>query len=159
MFQGVAEERSIPLCCGALASPTVLGDVDRLREVVNNLIDNALKFTSSGGAVRVDLQFDAPTQQARLSIADTGLGIALEDLPHIFDRFYRGDRSRARESQTRGNGLGLSICQAIVAAHGGRIEVQSTPGHGSTFVVCLPAQADAACGLAVPATPLAATGP
>jgi signal transduction histidine kinase len=141
MFQGVAEERGIQLRCPELTPLTVLGDASRLREVINNLIDNSLKFTPAGGAVRVSLELDAPTHLARLSVLDTGAGIAAEDLPHIFERFYRGDRSRARESPTRGNGLGLAICLAVVESYGGRIAVESTAGRGSLFVVTLPAAA------------------
>ena len=73
-----------------------------------------------------------------LKVIDNGMGISAEDLPHVFERFYRGDKSRQRENSTHGNGLGLSICQSIVTAHGGTIEVDSEPGRGSTFVVCLP---------------------
>jgi signal transduction histidine kinase len=144
MFQGVAEERSIELQAGVLAPLVVQGDAARLREVVSNLIDNSLKFTAAGGRVDVALEFDPPRHEALLQVCDTGAGIAADDLPHIFERFYRSDRSRARESQTRGNGLGLSICLAIIRAHGGRIEVQSAPGQGSTFVVHLPAEREAA---------------
>jgi signal transduction histidine kinase len=147
MFHGVAEEQDINLSLESAAPVIVSGDAARLREVVNNLIDNSLKFTSAGGAVQVALQYDSVSQQAVLRVSDTGIGIDPEDLPHIFERFYRGDRSRARESQTRGNGLGLSICQSIVTAHGGRIDVQSTLGRGSEFLVRLPAQ-ETACSVA-----------
>jgi heavy metal sensor kinase len=140
MFHGVAEERGIDLSTGPLVPLTVPGDSGRLREVVNNLIDNSLKFTAAGGAVSLELHSDGDTQLARLRVTDTGTGIAREELPHIFERFYRGDRARSRESSTRGNGLGLSICKAVVEAHGGRIEVQSTPGEGTAFCVYLPSQ-------------------
>jgi heavy metal sensor kinase len=144
MFQGVAEERGIRMDSSGFPALFVQGDAARLREVINNLIDNSLKFTPRGGTVDVDLDFDPAAHQARLRVSDSGAGIDADDLPHIFERFYRGDRSRARESQTRGNGLGLSICLAIVTAHGGRIDVDSTLGRGTTFVVRLPAQVDTA---------------
>ena len=80
----------------------------------------------------------ADGQTAQIEIEDQGTGIAATDLPHIFDRFYRGDRARHREAETRGSGLGLSICRAIVATHGGVIEVTSQPGQGSRFCVILP---------------------
>lgn len=144
MFRGVAEERDIELRCDLIAPVVVFGDVARLREVVNNLLDNALKFTSHGGWVNVALEFDPTAQRARLRVADNGIGIPTPDLPHVYDRFYRADRARTRESQTRGNGLGLSICKAIVTAHRGRIEVQSTPGWGSIFLVSLPGVESAA---------------
>jgi signal transduction histidine kinase len=120
---------------------TVQGDASRLREVINNLIDNSLKFTPAGGRVTVSLEFDTAAALARLRVCDTGRGIAADDLPYIFERFYRGDRSRGRESPTRGNGLGLSICQAIVQSHGGRIDVQSKRDEGAMFIVSLPAVA------------------
>jgi heavy metal sensor kinase len=139
MFRGVAEERGIELRNGELPAMTIRGDAVRLREVANNLIDNSLKFTPSGGTVDVRLSMDEAAQNACLEIRDTGFGIAPEDLPHIFERFYRADRSRNRDGSSRGNGLGLSICQAIVMAHEGRIEVWSAPNEGSRFSVYLPA--------------------
>jgi heavy metal sensor kinase len=144
MFQGVAEERGIELRLQSSGPLLVLGDARRLREVINNLLDNSLKFTPAGGRVQVSLTLDAQAPRARLSVADTGIGIAPDELPHIFQRFYRGDRARSRETPARGNGLGLAICQAIVQSHGGRIEVSSTVGLGSTFTVTLPAEAPVA---------------
>jgi heavy metal sensor kinase len=139
MFQGVADERGIALVADHLAALAVRGDASRLRQVVNNLVDNALKFTAAEGKVVIELRFDSAAHEVRLSVADTGQGIPPGDLPHIFERFYRGDKSRQRESATRGNGLGLSICQSIVAAHGGRMTVESELQQGSRFSVYLPA--------------------
>lgn len=139
MFQGAAEESGIRLQTSHLSPLTVRGDATRLRQVVNNLIDNGLKFTQRGGRVTIDLFFDAQTQQVRLRVGDSGPGIPPGDLPHIFERFYRGDKSRQRESVTRGNGLGLSICRSVVNAHGGSIEAESQLGHGAHFIVDLPA--------------------
>jgi len=110
-----------------------------LRQVVSNLIDNSLKFTPRGGQIRVTLRRDPLRGQMVLTVADTGTGISPADLPHVFERFYRGgDKSRQRQDFAHGNGLGLSICQSIIAAHGGTIGVESTPSGGTTFTVCLP---------------------
>jgi signal transduction histidine kinase len=141
MFRGAAEERSIELEGNVGEELIVNGDADRLRQVVNNLIDNGLKFTPPGGRVSVSLARDAEQNQVVLRTSDTGHGIAPEDIEHVFERFYRGDKSRHRENFTSGNGLGLSICQSIVTAHGGTIEVASTVGRGATFTVRLPASA------------------
>ena len=143
MFQGAAEERSLRLRASYLAPISVRGDATRLRQVVNNLIDNGIKFTEPGGAVTVYLYLDADPKLVLLRVSDTGVGIPPQDLPFVFERFYRVDKSRHRELQTRGNGLGLSICQAIVTAHGGRIEAESRPGQGTTFKVYLPAYVEA----------------
>jgi heavy metal sensor kinase len=139
MFRGAAEEREVDLSAASLQPMTVLGDAGRLRQVVNNLIDNSLKFTPAGGRIRVALLASPDAERIMLRVSDTGQGIAPEDLPHVFDRFYRGDKSRHRDDRTCGNGLGLSICQSIVAAHEGEIRVESTVGQGSTFEVALPA--------------------
>jgi signal transduction histidine kinase len=116
----------------------ILGDADRLRQALDNLLDNALRHTPPGGRVIVRVQ---PADGfARLTVADTGHGIVPEDLPHIFERFYRGDKSRART--TGGAGIGLTIVKHVVERHGGRIEVESAPGRGSMFTVVLPLRED-----------------
>jgi signal transduction histidine kinase len=112
----------------------VLGDADRLKQLFINLVDNAIKYTPNGGEVKLSLERDA--QWVRVAIADAGVGIPAQDLPKIFDRFYRVDKARARDKG--GTGLGLAICKWIAEAHGGRIEVQSQVGKGSTFTVWLP---------------------
>lgn len=140
MFRPAAEERGLELHAESNAAPAVLGNASRLRQVVNNLIDNSLKFTPPGGKVFVELRHDARANQVVLVVRDTGVGISPEDMPNIFERFYRGDKSRLREGATRGNGLGLSICLAIVEAHGGTLSAESQPGRGTTFVARLPAQ-------------------
>ncbi len=139
MFRGIAEERGIDLRFGRFESLPVCGDAQRLQQVVNNLIDNAVKFTPDGGTVTVDLMFDRERQKAVVRVSDTGLGIPPQDLPHVFERFYRGDKSRHRETQPGGTGLGLSICQSIVHAHGGKIEIESTPAQGTTVTARFPA--------------------
>mgnify|MGYP001377342541 FL=1 len=111
------------------------GDRDRLKQVILNLAANAVQYSPQGGEVRLSLHLI--NQQARLTIRDTGPGIPSDDLPHIFERFYRGEKSRTRGKQS-GFGLGLSIAYWIVRAHGGHIEVSSQEGKGSTFVVWLP---------------------
>ena len=113
----------------------IRGDPNRLRQLLHNLIANALKYTPSGGMVTLSLAKDGAW--AKIAVADTGIGIAEKDLPHIFDRFYRVDRARSRAEG--GAGLGLSIAKWIVEAHGGRIEVKSEAGKGTIFTVWLPA--------------------
>lgn len=137
MFRGVAEERGIALEIRVTDKCRLVGDPARIRQVVNNLIDNAVKFTAAGGRVRLDLQ-EAPEGKALLRVTDTGSGIPPHDLPHVFERFYRGDKGREREGGTRGTGLGLAITRAVVEEHGGTITVESEIGRGSTFSVLLP---------------------
>jgi signal transduction histidine kinase len=112
----------------------VRGDADLLKQLLLNLVDNALTYTPPGG--QVALALSVADGHARLAVQDTGPGIAPADLARIFERFYRLDRARSRRSG--GAGLGLAIARWIAEAHGGRIEVQSTVGHGSTFTVVLP---------------------
>ncbi len=144
MFRGAAEERGVRLAAGGGEPVAIAGDADRLRQVINNLIDNSLKFTAPGGHVLVTVCLDEENGEAVLRVTDTGIGIPAEDLPHVFERFFRGDKSRQRETYTSGNGLGLSICRSIVVAHGGAIDVESSPGKGATFIVRLPLVANEA---------------
>lgn len=120
--------------------PPVDADPDRLRQIVQNIVENALRHTPPGGEVRIALGADG--NGVRLAVTDTGSGIRADDLPHIFEHFYRADRSRARSSG--GTGLGLAIVKSLVEAHGGRVTVESTPGTGSTFTIALPAPAPVA---------------
>jgi signal transduction histidine kinase len=113
----------------------VIGDRDRLKQVLLNLVGNAIKYTPAGGQVLLSLA--KQKDQARLLIKDTGPGIPAEDLPHIFERFYRAEKSRTRGAGG-GFGLGLSIAYWIIRNHGGRIEVDSKEGTGTTFCVWLP---------------------
>jgi heavy metal sensor kinase len=136
MFRAVAEDRGIRLRTAELDPAPVPGDLTRLRQVVNNLVDNAIKYTPAGGEVTVSLRRIPERMLVELCVADTGPGIAPEDLPHVFERFYRASRARTRREQ--GTGLGLSICQSIVQAHGGQIRVARTGPDGTTFVVLLP---------------------
>jgi signal transduction histidine kinase len=108
-------------------------DRDQLSQVLHNLVGNAVKFTAPGGRVR--LWAEAREGQMRLAVADTGCGLAPEDLPHVFDKFYRG---RAAGTRPRGTGLGLAIARELTEAHGGQIDITSRLGEGSVFVVRLP---------------------
>ncbi len=112
----------------------IMGDVDRLRQLLLNLVDNAIKYTPAGGKVTLALYREQG--HVRIEVADNGPGIADKDLPHIFERFYRADRARSR--QLGGSGLGLSIAQWVAQAHDGEIQVQSEVGAGSTFTLRLP---------------------
>jgi heavy metal sensor kinase len=118
----------------------VTGDRDRLKQVLLNLTSNAIQYTPQGGDVFLSLA--KVNDQARLVVSDTGPGIPAEDLPHIFERFYRAEKSRTR-SRTSGFGLGLSIAHWIVEHHGGRIEVESRDGKGTTFFIWLPLETTA----------------
>lgn len=138
MFRGVADYKDIQLELVPPATTFVEGNRNHLRQLLNNLIDNALKFTPEGGKVVVKLERDEAARRCNLIIQDNGPGISPEEVPHIFERFYRGDKSRQRDKMTRGTGLGLCICQAVVQAHGGEILVQSAVGKGTTFTVRLP---------------------
>lgn len=109
-------------------------DTPRIGRVLNNLVGNALRHTPAGGRVEVRARRDGP--RIEVLVADSGEGIRVEDIPHVFDRFYRGEKSRSRA--TGGAGLGLAIARGIVEAHGGQIRVESNPGLGTRFIVSLP---------------------
>ena len=128
----VAQKKSITLTTQIQATPAVIGDGDQLAQVVGNLLSNALKYTPAGGQVKATVA--ASAGGVSLSVADSGVGIAPQDLGRVFERFYQVDKARGR-----GHGLGLAIAQEIVKAHGGRIDVQSAGrGQGTTFTVWLP---------------------
>ena len=136
LYHDVADAKGVSLEAGALSAVQVLADPVRIQQVVANLIDNAVKYTPEGGRVTVDV--DTAGDLAVLRVRDTGQGIEASELPRIWDRLFRGDRSR----HERGLGLGLSLVRAIVVAHGGTVDVTSSLGHGSTFTVTLPVSAD-----------------
>jgi heavy metal sensor kinase len=138
MFDAVAESQGVQLTARELPPALVPGDEFHLRQVVRNLIDNAIKFSPAPGKVEVELCAEPARKQAVLRVKDQGIGIPADMQPHIFDRFYRVDKSRNRLSRRSGNGLGLSICRTIVTALHGEIAVASAPGQGSTFTVRLP---------------------
>jgi len=130
----LGQEHEIHIKMGLLESVTVVGDEMRLRELVLNLVDNAIKYSKKGGTVEMSL--GAAGRTARLSVSDTGVGIPRDEQPKIFHRFYRTDAARAHTK--KGTGLGLAICKWIVETHRGSIEVHSEPDKGSTFTVVLP---------------------
>ena len=112
----------------------IMGDELRLRQMFLNLISNGIKYTPDGGSLTITLAKEQ--NMSVIKVSDTGIGISEQHLPHIFDRFYRVDKARNR--MDGGTGLGLAIVKWIVEAHGGNIQVTSTPNHGSTFTVRLP---------------------
>ena len=131
----LSAERNIQLTVQTPHPVTVVGDEARLIQVVMNLLDNAIHYTPSGG--RVCILVEQTKSEVCLQIRDTGIGIAHEHLPHIFERFYRVDSARSR-TESGNSGLGLSIVEWVVHAHNGSISVESAVGHGSCFTVRLP---------------------
>lgn len=138
MFSATGEERGLVIDVGAPEPTRVQGDAAHLRQVLANLIDNAIRFTPCGGRVDVRVRVDAPAAAAVLTVADTGIGIDKEHIDHVFDRFYKVDTSRKHDEDGRSGGLGLSICRAIVERHRGTITVSSGRGAGTTMTVRLP---------------------
>lgn len=135
-LQPLAEEKEIALTLESdAAAPEVDGDPVALERILQNLLENALRYSPRGERVRVHLSRDGA--DARIVVSDTGRGIAPEHLPHVFERFYRVDRARSRAHG--GSGLGLSIVKALVEAHGGTVSVESVVGAGTSFIVRLPA--------------------
>jgi signal transduction histidine kinase len=133
LIEPLAKERGIQIHANLEPVP-FSGDPTRLEQVITNLLGNAVSYNHDHG--KIDISLSAHNGLAILKVTDTGHGIAPDDLPHIFKRFYRADKSRtAANTHT---GLGLAITKAIVEAHGGNIKAQSPPGHGATFTVCLP---------------------
>jgi signal transduction histidine kinase len=131
-FEPLATEKGLALACAVEGAPAVRGDAVRLRELVQSLVENALRFTTVG---RIDVCVRNGGGAVAIEVADTGCGIAPEHVPRIFDRFYRADPARSGG----GAGLGLAIAKAVAEAHGGSIGVESTPGRGSRFFVSVPA--------------------
>jgi len=133
LLRPLAERQQVTLLVAATAQ-TIAGDPDRLRELVSNLLGNGISYNRAHGIVAAEVREEAGL--VTLRVKDTGIGIDAEDLPHVFERFYRGER--ARELRPAGAGLGLSLAQWIVGAHAGTIECSSTPGRGTTFVARFP---------------------
>jgi signal transduction histidine kinase len=134
MFRGVAEQRGVTLGLARAEPVAVRGDAAHVRQVIHNLVDNAIKFTPPGGRVSVSVERCGDEVAAR--VEDDGIGIAPALLPRLFERFYKADRARAGS----GTGLGLAIAKHLVQAQGGRIWAESAgEGQGATFVVALPA--------------------
>jgi len=133
----LAEKRQLALSLELSPGlPRLDGDRARLKQVVLNLLDNALKYTPAGGSVTVSARVEPAAARLVCAVQDTGEGIPPEDLPHIFDKLYRARRAQGRPVE--GSGLGLTIAQQIVRAHGGDITVESELGAGSTFTLTLP---------------------
>lgn len=120
--------------------PTVLGAEDQLRRMLYNMVDNAIKYTPRGGSVRLSIEADFQARTLWIRVKDSGYGIAPEQLPRVFERFYRVEATRPRYGPPQGSGLGLAIAKSIAEIHGGKIGVSSQLGRGSTFWVELPAQ-------------------
>jgi two-component system, OmpR family, heavy metal sensor histidine kinase CusS len=137
-MQVAAQEKGVDLHLELPADCPVRGDADRLRQLFFNLLDNAIKYTTTGGTVTV--RGESSNGQVRVTIADTGIGIPADHLPHVFDRFYRVDPSRSPE--TEGSGLGLAICRSIAEAHGGRLSIESDFGSGTRVTLVLPLRRD-----------------
>jgi signal transduction histidine kinase len=134
-FEDPAAEAGIGLSIDTDDAPKVRGSARDLALLVRNLIDNAVRYTGRGG--RVDVALSTTGDAALLTVTDTGAGIPTRDLPRIFERFYRVDRARSRE--TGGTGLGLAIVRHVVENHGGDVSVESELGRGTRFEVRLPA--------------------
>jgi signal transduction histidine kinase len=132
LYDDVAEEKSIRLVLDAPERLPGAVDATRMRQAIANLVDNAVKYTPARGIVTVTVRHEDTGPIVR--VADTGIGVTPTDLPHIFERLYRGDRSRSE----RGLGLGLTLVKSIVEAHGGRVDVESAPDAGSVFTIRLP---------------------
>jgi two-component system OmpR family sensor kinase len=137
----VAPSRSIDLTVGTGAAFLVLGDEPRLRQVISNLMNNALTHTPDGSPISVRIltgyqQGTPAVPCAILEVADHGPGLTPEQANRVFERFYRADQARGR--RTGGSGLGLAIVQALIAAHGGTVSLDTAPGQGATFRITLP---------------------
>lgn len=132
----IAPARSIELHADVTTPPVVVGDEARLRQVVHNLMSNALVHTPDDAIITVAVSINAVTKSAVVAVSDTGPGLSPEDAERVFERFYRADPSRSRSAG--GSGLGLSIVAGLVAAHDGDVSVESEPGHGATFRIELP---------------------
>ena len=136
----LAEDKKLTVVCDSSSKVVIEGDRARLKQVIVNLLDNAIKYTPTGGAVQ--LKVSRADRYAILDVVDNGIGIPSDALPHVFERFYRVDESRSRDAG--GAGLGLSIVKAICAAHGAQVEVTSVPGKGSRFRILQPLASDSA---------------
>jgi len=132
LYDHVADEAQVAMAVSVPSGLRLQADRARLRQAVANLVDNAIKYTPSGG--RVDIEAQCVDGEVVLRIRDTGVGISTDDLQRIWDRLYRGDKSRSQ----RGLGLGLSLVKAVIQAHHGRVRAVSDPHGGSVFTLTLP---------------------
>jgi len=132
LYEDVAQEKNITVTAHIDPEGEITADRNRLQLLLSNLIDNAIKYTPEDGHVKIDAAFTP--QEVKIRVSDSGIGIDPGDLPRIWDRLYRGDKSRSQ----RGIGLGLSLVKAFVEAHAGTVTVTSEPGQGSMFTVTFP---------------------
>jgi signal transduction histidine kinase len=132
LYEDVADQKGVTLTSEVPDDLLASADRPRLRQVLANIVDNAVKYTPGGG--RVSIKGRAAGDDVVIEVADTGIGVAPEHLPRIWDRLYRADGT----GPERGLGLGLSLVKAVVEAHGGRAEVSSVPRHGTTLTIVLP---------------------
>jgi signal transduction histidine kinase len=138
LFEPAAHDKGVGISCHAPVSCPLGADRQMLQRMIANLLDNAVKFTPSGGTVEVTVR-ENERQEFVVAVKDTGTGISDIDMPRIFDRFYHCDQSRSQPGTgLGGTGLGLSLARAVAHAHGGDITVASTPGHGSAFSAVIP---------------------
>jgi signal transduction histidine kinase len=136
-FQDQADKRGVTVKVEPPGDDTIaLADPDRIHQVLVNLLSNAIRFTPVGGTVTIS--FGRTDSQVSCAIVDTGPGIPAQDIPQVFERFYRGDRSRTRPEGESGAGLGLAIVRAIVEAHGGQAWAENAPGRGTAVTFTLP---------------------
>ena len=146
LFRSLAEVRNLSVNVVGSLGPMITGDPGQLDHLVGNLIQNAIKYTPDGGTITITTGYENPASRASagargfIRVHNTGAVIPEPDLPHIFDRFYRVDKSRARVAE--GSGLGLAIAKEIARRHGGEIKVTSTPATGTTFTVFIPCPED-----------------
>jgi signal transduction histidine kinase len=133
LFEPTAEDKRVALSCDVPNKSHLVGDNRMIQRMLSNLLDNAIKYTPSGGKVKVSVS-ENDERYVVITVKDTGIGISPNDLPRIFDRFYRCDQSRS----TPGIGLGLSLARTIARAHGGDITITSVLNQGSTFTITLP---------------------
>ncbi len=140
VYRFIADEKRISLHTDIAATCPAEVDAPRIRQAIANLLDNAVKYTPDGGRIEIGCRSD--THEAVITIRDNGIGIPANELPKIWDRLYRGDKSRSQ----RGLGLGLSLVKAFVEAHGGKVQVQSEPGRFSEFTIRLPLRASSLSG-------------
>ena len=139
MFGGTAEERSIAMTIQSNGKAVVRGDERQLRQVISNLVDNALRFTPEGGQIDLAVEASQANAEAVVTVSDNGRGVDEEHLERVFDRFFQAEAARTRGDIKRGGGLGLSICRSIVERHGGRIGLESRGvGRGVTVTVVIP---------------------
>ena len=139
MFGGTAEERSIAMTIQSNGKAVIRGDERQLRQVISNLVDNALRFTPEGGQIDLAVEASQANAEAVVTVSDNGRGVDEEHLERVFDRFFQAEAARTRGDIKRGGGLGLSICRSIVERHGGRIGLESRGvGRGVTVTVVIP---------------------